>query len=243
MKKVKVRLATLGSKKHFDGIEAIARSRSQIIDFYPTISSHQFRCVPDEDWGYSTEAISGFAPQRTDEDVLVILASFPIEDNYILKRIGDCRVIVTSFDVGEILSRDRISFSNLVLRYCYATALMRLSRRDVLVPTSDWHEYSHADTRGCLFDMTPYKTDISVSCDGPIICQECRERLSGDGISDDCIDIAAREISRKIRKKLYWRIVGFAEKHPLFAFGIATSWALLVGATASIIASAVIAGG
>ncbi|NHF72096.1 hypothetical protein [Paracoccus xiamenensis] len=238
MKKVSIKIATLGDKKHFDGLDEVIKIKSSIIDFWPTIETHQFSCLPDEEWGYSARAISHFAPGRDDEDILILVAGFPIEENYILKRVGDSRIILTSFEVNSILKRDRIRFSNLVARYCYSVSLMYLCKGESLLsPDGDWTRYAHADTRGCLFDMTPHKDDIAVSCDRPIICDECQARLRSRGVQQRTLEIASSEIYYNIRKSLYWSAVDFAERHPVAAFVVATLWGLTVGVSASILAA------
>lgn len=238
MGQVSVRLAVLGEPFSFRGVDNVCSVRSKFLDFQHSIDYFQLRQAPDlEDWQYSVAALSRLCPKRKNEDVLLVLVSIPIEDNYILKRIGDCRVVLTTFEIGDALSSADIPLSNLILRMAYAVGMMKLCNNDILLTETNWATYSHAETRGCLFDMTPHKYDIHKSCVTPIICSECKERLVRDGVSSTAIEVVSSELKKNLRRGVYWRLVDFLDRRPVAAFGMATTWAVVVGALGSLLAS------
>src|SRR5208282_325017 len=96
--------------------------------------------------------------------------------------------------------------------------------------------YTHDETRGCLFDMNGIKTDLVASCDKPIICDECQERLKKEKVSNILIESTQKEIKR-IRKDLYYRALDFVRKHPIWSLALSSIFALIIGTTGSVIAS------
>lgn len=186
--RVNLRLAVLGESSSFMDVTSAVSAKSKFINFEDEIEYFQIRNPPDlYDWQYSVKALSCLCPKRRGEDVLLVLVSVPIENNYILKRIGDSRLVLTTFEIGDTLSGANVSISNLILRMSYAASLMRICNIDILSAGADWTEYSHVETRGCIFDMTPHKYDIHKSCVAPIICSECEERLVRRGVSNNVI--------------------------------------------------------
>ncbi|MHC5783305.1 hypothetical protein [Aliivibrio fischeri] len=48
--------------------------------------------------------------------------------------------------------------------------------------------FTHDDTRGCIYDMNGVKEDVTSSCHKPIICEECCERMRNEKISSETLE-------------------------------------------------------
>jgi hypothetical protein len=84
--------------------------------------------------------------------------------------------------------------------------------------------------------MNGIKSDLVESCNKPVVCVECEERLRNERVSTQTIKTVQSEI-RKIRKHLYYRALDFVKAKPLVALTISSTFAILLGITGSLIAS------
>jgi hypothetical protein len=82
----------------------------------------------------------------------------------------------------QILIEGHIPLENLVLRILYAYSLVYL-RQDNKIPSQiNVLDFTHDDTRGCLFDMNGNKTDVLFSLDKPKIGDECTNRIRNEKV-------------------------------------------------------------
>jgi len=84
--------------------------------------------------------------------------------------------------------------------------------------------------------MNGIKSDLIESCNRPIVCGECEERLRNERVSNQTIKTVQQEI-RKIRKHLYDRAFDFVKAKPVIALAISSVFAIFLGAAGSLIAS------
>ena len=77
----------------------------------------------------------------------------------------------------EILFKKNIPIENLVLYLIYAYTLAFIKYDNKIPKNGGAFDIIHDETRGCLFDMHGIKTDVIYSCNKPIICSSCIEKL------------------------------------------------------------------
>ena len=82
----------------------------------------------------------------------------------------------------------------------------------------------------------PYAYDVIHSCDNPIICDECVEKLRGSKVSNESIAKAKKEL-KKIKKPLFYIIAGLVKTHPIYALVISSAFAILLGVIGSYIST------
>lgn len=197
------------------------------------IDNFELRCNSDDhDWSFSDDLVREQMPQLNGTDFMVAIVNVPLEDNWYSRRLGNNQVIFTFHEIKEILQRADIPLENVIYRLlnAYTFAYKRAGNR---VP--EFHEmddFTHDETRGCLFDMNGLKEDLATSCHEPIICGECKERLRRDRVSNDEIKSAEKDI-KKIQKELYYRILASVKRHPVKALIISSAFAFILGVAGS----------
>jgi uncharacterized membrane protein len=84
--------------------------------------------------------------------------------------------------------------------------------------------------------MNGIKSDIVQSCNKPIVCAACEERLKNEKISTQTIKTVQNEIC-KIRKSIYHQIFDFIKINPIISLVISSAFAICLGIIGSLIAS------
>jgi hypothetical protein len=138
--------------------------------------------------------------------------------------------------VKEILEDKNIPLVNVIYRLLYAYTILYKRSGDRIPDFGEAPGFTHDETRGCLFDMNGIKVDLVASCHKPIICDECRERLRQERVSNEIIEKAQREIL-KIRSDRYYILLDFLKKHPIWSIVISSIYAIILGVSASVMAS------
>jgi len=134
------------------------------------------------------------------------------------------------------LNQNNIPLENILFRLLYAYNLLFKRSGDKIPESDDITNFTHDETRGCLFDMNGIKTDIVYSLHEPIICPDCVERLRKDKVSNETISYTQKEIST-IKKPLFYRLLSFVEKHPIWSIIISSTVAIIIGIISSYIAT------
>lgn len=187
------------------------------------------------DWSYSDDLLRAEIPDPEGADILVVMASVPLQDNYHTRRISENIVVFTFYEVARILREEHIPIRNAVLRLLYSCCLVYRRSGGRVPPISEFTDYAHDETRGCLFDMTGMKDEIVVSCAQLAICPPCYERCNQERVSSTLLKEVRREL-RRVRRPLFFRIAGAVEAHPIVAIVVSSIWAFLISAAASLVA-------
>jgi hypothetical protein len=231
MKKIKIKLVSIGHLPIEFQSKKILRWNSSIFEVVGDIDNYSLRCDSDRpDWVFSDQLIEQQLPS------IIALVNVPIENNWYARRLGNNRVVFTFHEIKDILEFNNIPLENVIYRILYAYTLLYKRSGDKIPNFGEVPGYTHDETRGCLFDMNGIKTDILASCHKPIICDECQERLRQEKVSNDLIIRTQKEI-KKIQRDLYYRIFGFIKKHPAWALVLSSIFAIILGTVSSLIAS------
>ena len=158
----------------------------------------------------------------------------PIEDNYYARRLEKNRIVLSFYEMYQILTEAHVPLENLIFRVLYAYSLVYLRQNNSIPPQKEFLGFTHDDTRKCLFDMNGNKTDVLFSLDRPIICDDCTNRLRQEKVADNKISKIKSEIKR-IKKNRFYKISGFVKEKPLLSIGISLIVGILVSLTANII--------
>ena len=205
MAKVKIKLISIGHLPIDFQANKILRWKSSIFEIAGELESFALRCDSDgPDWEFSDELVKSQMPKKFDADFVIAIVNVPIQDNWYSRRLGSNQIVFTFHQIREILEHYNIPIENVIYRLLYAYTLLYKRSGDRIPDLGEVPGFTHDETRGCLFDMNGIKTDLVASCDKPIICDECQERLKQEKVSNLLIESAQREI-RGIRKDLYYR--------------------------------------
>lgn len=241
MAKVRIKLVTIGYQPQDFRTEKIIQWESKIFQLAGNVENYALRHDSDaEDWQYSdaliSELICNLPPKRNDVDFVVALVNVPIENGWYTRLFDNGNIVITFHEIKDILKNSNVPLENVVLKLLYTYSLIFWQHGAAIPKLSEVVNSFHEETRGCLFDFTAYKIDLTTSCDKPQICDACQERLRTHSVSNDIIESTNSEI-RNIRKDYYYRILSFVKKHPVWALVISSAYAIALNVIASIIFS------
>lgn len=185
-------------------------------------------------WGYSDELLSSIAPNTEIDGITFCVLNVPLQGNYYSRRLNSNVVCFSFHETAEILRRYNIPIENAVLRMAYSYSLIFRRCKGTIPTTASLVSFAHDEARGCIFDMNGIKTEIALSCDGPVLCEACKADALNDGVSREFIDCYSREIS-KIRKDLYFRIADSVRRHPLVTLCLSLCVAFLINLLSSFV--------
>lgn len=237
MNKLKVKLATIGHLPLHLDLMRVANWKSNIFEIAGEVENYPLRGDSDgPDWQFSDSLLEKSLPQLSEEDFLLAIVNVPIENNFYARRLGNKQIVFTFHCIKDVLAYENIPLENAILRVLYAATLLYGRAGNRIPEFDETPGFTHDETRGCLFDMNGIKSDIVVSCDAPIVCEECQERLRHERVSREIISTTQHEI-KAIRKELYYRILGFVKRHPITALLFSSAFALALGVASSLVAS------
>lgn len=237
MDRVKIKIVSIGHLPVDLKLSKITEWKSSLFKIVGEVDNYSLRCDSDSyGWEFSDSLVKNQLPTSFDADFLIAVVNVPIEDNWYSRRLGDNKVVFTLHHVKEILDEKNIPLVNVIYRLLYAYTILYKRSGNKIPDFGDAPGFTHDETRGCLFDMNGIKADLVASCHKPIICEECQERLRRERVSNEVIERTLREILR-IKKDLYYRILGFLKKHPIWSIFLSSLFALILGVMASVMAS------
>lgn len=237
MDKVKIKLVTIGHLPLHLNVHTVRTWASEVFELSGDIENFALRCDSDGyGWAFSDALLKAQLPSHAGADFLVAIVNVPIEDNWYSRRLGDNQIVFTFSQIKEFLALENIPLENAILRVLYAYALLYKRAGNKIPGFGEVPGFTHDETRGCLFDMNGIKSDLVESCNKPVVCGECEERLRNERVSTQTIKAVQKEI-RKIQKRLYYRAFDFVKAKPVVALAISSVFAILLGVTGSLIAS------
>jgi hypothetical protein len=211
--------------------------KSSIFEVVGEVDSYALRCDSDsKGWVFSDDRVRTQMPAAPDADFTIAIVSVPIEHNWYARRLGDNQTVFTFHQIKDILSYSNIPLENVIYRILYAYTLLYRRSGNRIPNYGEAPGYTHDETRGCLFDMNGIKTDLVASCDHPIICSECLEKLRKEKVSNEVIQAAEKEING-ISIETYYRMLHFIKRHPVVSLVLSSLFAIFLGVIASVIAS------
>lgn len=237
MSKVKIKLVSIGHLPLGLQLKKIKKWKSSTFEIVENIENYSLRCDSDGlGWEFSDSLVQEQLPDSFDADFMIAIVNVPIEDNWYSRRLGNNQIVFTFYQIKEILEQCNIPLENVIYRLLYAYTLLFRRAGNKIPDFNQAPSFTHDETRGCLFDMNGIKTDLIASCHNPKICDECQERLKQERVSVTEIENTQNDI-RKIKKDLYYRIIGQIKRHPIGALITSSLFALALGVTGSVIGS------
>jgi hypothetical protein len=237
MSKVKIKLISIGHLPLEFNSKKISKFSSSLFEVEGNIDNLALRCNSDGyDWEFSDDLVKNQMPNLNGADFMIAIVNVPLESNWYSRRLGNNQVVFTFHEIKEILQSDNIPLENVIYRLLNAYTFAYKRSGNKIPEFDEMSDFTHDETRGCLFDMNGLKADLIASCHKPIICGECKERLRRDRVSEDEIQSAEKDIN-KIQKDLYYRIVVNVKRHPIFALVVSSIFAFTFGLAGSVTGS------
>lgn len=233
MSKTKITVATVGHMPADFNRHKIQEWKSSVFEIVDAIDSYSLTCDSDgDDWEYTDEALEGVLPNKFNSDFLIAIVNVPIELNWYSRRLSANRAVFSFHQIKEILRISNIPLENVIYRLLYAYTLLYRRSGNCIPDAAEQTNFTHDETRGCLFDMNGIKSDVVYSCHNPIICPDCVGRLRKEKVSDETIAKCQSEI-KKIQKTLFYRLADFIKKYPLWSLAISGVTAISLNVVAS----------
>jgi len=237
--KIKISIATFGYMPAGFDQKKIETWKSKVFSINGTIQSYALPGNSDgENWTFTDNKLDNSSQQEFDGDFLIAIVNVPLERNWYTRRLSKNRIFFTFHEIKEILSFSNIPLENVIYRILYVYTLLYLRNNRIIPLGSDPTDFTHDDTRGCLFDMNGYKRDIIYSCHHPIICPDCAERSRKELVSNEVLELVRKEI-KKIKKPLFFRVKDYVQKHPIWSLFFSAIIAIILGSIGSYIATVI----
>lgn len=240
MSKVKIRLCVLGHIPYLLKLKSVQKRKSELFEI--SYSDDVYSIVNNSDgeyWEFTDTNIEQQLPKREDEDILIAITNVAIEDNYFARRFTDNRICLSYHEMADILTSSNIPLENLLLRVLYSVSFVYRKYGDKIPQMSELTNFTHDETRGCIFDMNGVKFDIIHSLNKPQLCTSCITSLvdsSPHRIKKNIVEAVQKEL-KNIKKEKYYQILDFVKKYPFCAFIISSLIALVIGVVGSTLAS------
>lgn len=237
MTKTKITVATVGHMPADFNRQKIQEWYSDVFEIVERIESYSLNCDSDGfDWAFTDDALEEVVPISFSGDFLIAIVNVPIEHNWYTRRLSANRVVFSFHEVKEILQVSNIPLENIIYRLLYAYTLVFKRSGNRIPQNAKYSDFTHDETRGCLFDMNGIKTDIIYSCNNPAICSYCVGQMKNNKVSDETIEQCQREI-RRIKKTMFYRITDFIKQKPVWSLVISAATAIILGAFGSVLGS------
>lgn len=228
---INIRIVTFGQ---FGSELNIARIINWVSILFKVVDyqQHNLTIVPDlPSWGYSDGNLNAKFPTPKElqngalvnetAHINVFVIDAPLEGNHYSRILDNDCIVITYYQIREILYKEDIPLENFMLRLLYAYSFIYLAKQDEHMSMLDEARFAHA-RKGCLFDMCGIKTEVIYSSVSPSLCGDCETKLNGK-VQTAVIDKVRKEL-KHIRKDFYHRVLSFLKIHPylsLFLSGLA----------------------
>jgi len=230
MNQIKIALVSLGSLKFPVDITYLERWNSDIMKIVHGASVGQLQNAEGYNWEYPNDQLRQLIHADPEANFTVALINAPLVDNYYMHRLDDKIVVLSLYEMADIIHLYNFTIENFILRNLYELVVLYVAN-DQLIPeeASSW---THDETRGCLFDMNASKSDIVFSMHKPKLCHNCRNRILSKQISSGFIPALDKELL-KIQKKLYFRISEWVKNHPIYALMMTAGFGIFLNIISS----------
>lgn len=247
---VDVRLVTIGYV-NFLTVEKIKNWKSQLFKVVGEIENYPLNADADlGSWGYSDEIledellkldqkISMRSTYKGNIDIYVYVLSVPLEDNYFSRILHGNRILISYYEIREILDSNYVPQENFLISLLYTYVLIFLIKDKSELSMNDEIAMAHTVTRGCLFDMRGIKTDAIEACVAPQICGICIGKLLSSGIPQRDINLVNSELKR-IKRIRYYELLLYFQKHPVKSMIIMAIASLLLNVISNLITDIII---
>jgi hypothetical protein len=163
---------------------------------------------------YSKKEIQSMINDIEFDGLCIAIMNYRFNDNFYMHRIDTNKVCISVCGLENILSEKKISIENFIIKNTYEVLIFYIILKNLI--NDGVYTFVHSDTRGCLFDLNGDKRDIIYNTEKPIICDECKGKISKKSIPKNFLENIQKELL-KIDKPFIKKIENFISKYPLFS--------------------------
>jgi hypothetical protein len=216
---VKIKLIIIGHSDKVVNFDLIKKYKSKFFNF-SDIERINNLPNPQKNDGYLDIKYTKAEIQTVMKDIefdglCIAIMNYGFDDNFYMHRVGNNKVCISIFELENILSEKKISIENFIIKNIYEIFIFYRIIKN-LTNNKEVYEFVHSDTRGCLFDLNGDTRDIVYNTEKPIICDECKGKISKKSIPKNFLEDIQGELL-KIDKPFIKKIENFISKYPLFS--------------------------
>lgn len=214
-----VKLIIIGHSDRVVNFDLVKKHKSKFFNFLDIERINNLPS-PEKDDGYLDIVYTKAEIQKVMNDIqfdglCVAIMNYQFDDNFYMHRVGTNKVCISIYGLENILNDKKISIENFIIKNIYEIFIFYKIVKN-LTDNNEVYEFIHNDTRGCLFDLNGDKRDIIYNTEKPIICDECKGKISKKSIPKNFLEDIQKELSR-IDKPFIKKIENFISKYPLFS--------------------------
>lgn len=214
-----VKLIIIGHSDRVVNFDLVKKHKSKFFNFLDIERINNLPS-PEKDHGYLDIVYTKAEIQKVMNDIqfdglCVAIMNYQFDDNFYMHRVGTNKVCISIYGLENILNDKKISIENFIIKNIYEIFIFYKIVKN-LTDNNEVYEFIHNDTRGCLFDLNGDKRDIIYNTEKPIICDECKGKISKKSIPKNFLEDIQKELSR-IDKPFIKKIENFISKYPLFS--------------------------
>jgi hypothetical protein len=230
-------IVRLGQLKRQIDFDFIKQWKSEFFEIKSILEIHNIPNFEDMlGWQHLHDDLVRSAVTYDKNRTTIVITEYSLEDNFYMRRIDKGLIIISFFEIGDILQSDNIPFENFIIKNIYEIVTLELAYPDLPNTRDEIPDIIHYEPRGCLFDMNGMKTDIIYSTRKLILCPQCTAFLHNRVLPQNFIKGLISEI-KKIKKPFYYRISDLIKRHPLWAILIAITSQVFIGIVAGLLAN------
>ena len=231
----KISIVQLGFLKRQLNLRKLQRWTSKLfsIDTLNEISHMPESVYSDYLQGLSDENLSANVKHEGNSDITIGITEYRLEGNFYMRRVDNDVVIISLFEVGDILQYYHIPLEYFILKNIYEIVTLLHIYNTLPTTREQIPDIIHEETRGCLFDMHGIKTDIIYFFTGRHwLCSQCEAYLVKKQLPKHFLKDLVCEI-RKITKPVFYKIYDFVKSHPIWSMVIVVITQLVIGLLAN----------
>lgn len=214
---VNIKLVIIGHSDKIVKFDAIKQHKSNFFRYSDIVRINNLP-DPQKDDGYldvvySEQELALIMDDIEFDGLCFAIMNYSYDDGFYLHRVGHNKACLSIYGLEGILSSKKISIENFIIKNIYEVFIFYNIFKNI---TEDEKIYKviHNDTRGCLFDMNGDKSNIIYNTEKPIICDECKGKISRYPISKNFLKEIEKELS-KIDKPYVKKVENFIAEYPL----------------------------
>lgn len=234
--KEKIALIKLGHVEHLANFQKLKKWNSklfeisviQCIDYLPESD------VEDGylDQKYTKNGLNSYVSCPNGCDLAVAVMPYRFHDNFYMHRLNTNCVVISLYEISQILEKDHISMENFIVKQIYEICALKKIVNNI--STDEVYSYVHLDTRGCLFDMNGERSDILYNTEQPKICDSCREAFRKKQIDANVLSTLEKELKR-IKKPYILTLEKQIKKYPFISIVLSALIAIFLNLIANLI--------
>lgn len=231
---IKVSVIRLGSLTHNIDFHYLSSWPSRIFKISYGGSIEQLPNIVGNNWEYTDQQLINSIAADKNADVTVALIAGGLENNYYARIFNGNICVLSFYQMADLVVSHHFSIEDYIIRNIYEMILLFTLNGEKLPETKNALAWTHDETRGCLLDMNPNKTEIIYSMHKPRLCPQCMAHLANVQLPPNFIPIFEKELKR-LKKSAYGIIIEWIKKHPIYALGLGAIYGVVLNLIASYI--------